>query len=148
MNQDINNNGDNEIDVGEIFLTLWAYKFIIILTTTLSLAFGLQYFLNTEKKFTSSAVFRLSGSSPDNSMSSNGLASLVGISVLGSQAKILNKEEITGRIFIEELNIKLNLIDDEYFNSYNINSTEPAWKKNIKSVIGWSDTKYDPNEVI
>ena len=110
MNQDINNNGDNEIDVGEIFLTLWAYKFIIILTTTLSLAFGLQYFLNTEKKFTSSAVFRLSGSSPDNSMSSNGLASLVGISVLGSQAKILNKEEITGRIFIEELNIKLNLI--------------------------------------
>ena len=46
-------------------------------------------------------------------------------------------ERIKSREFILQANQKLALSDDQFFNSYNPDAKDPAWKALIKTLIGW-----------
>ena len=58
MQDSLNSNSDDEIDLRELFTTLWAYKLFIAGTCALGIVFGGYYALNSDKKFTSTAIFK------------------------------------------------------------------------------------------
>ena len=150
MENSLNSNSDDEIDLRELFLTLWAHKLLITSTCALGIVLGGYYVLNTDKEFTSSAIFKLdqrksSGISLSEKFSA--LANLTGLGV-GINSTTLPTDRVTGRTFIQSLDAKLNFQADPYFNSYNPNSVDPIWKFLIKSVIGWQKSSSDPQEII
>ncbi|MDC3394311.1 Wzz/FepE/Etk N-terminal domain-containing protein, partial [Planktomarina temperata] len=59
MQDTLNSNSDDEIDLRELFVTLWAYKFLITCACALGIVFGGYYALNAEKEFTSAAIFKI-----------------------------------------------------------------------------------------
>jgi uncharacterized protein involved in exopolysaccharide biosynthesis len=147
MQNSPNSHPNDEIDLRELFITLWAYKLLIAGTCALGIMFGVYYTLNADKKFTSAAIFKL-----DQEKSSNisligemsALASLAGLS--GGLKTSTLTDQVTGRIFIEKLDDKLNFQADPYFNTYNPNSIDPIWKSLIKSAIGWQKSSVDAQE--
>jgi uncharacterized protein involved in exopolysaccharide biosynthesis len=60
----------------------------------------------------------------------------------------LPTDQVTGRIFIEKIDAKLNFQADPYFNTYNPSSVDPVWKSFIKSAIGWQKSSVDTQEAI
>ena len=127
----------DEIDLGELVITLWAYKFFIAGTCALGIVFGGYYALTADKEFTSAAIFKLD-------QANSSLAGFDG----GLGAKILPIDQVTGRIFIENLDAKLNFKADPYFNTYNPNLVDPIWKALIKRAIGWQKSTADAQEVV
>ncbi|MDB2459757.1 Wzz/FepE/Etk N-terminal domain-containing protein [Planktomarina temperata] len=150
MQDSLNSNSDDEIDLRELFVTLWAYKLFIACACSLGIVFGGYYALNAEKEYTSAAIFKVD-QSKSGGISLGGelgaLASLAGFGG-GSAASILPTDQVTGRIFIESLDAKLNFQADPYFNTYNPNSLDPLWKSLIKRAIGWQKSSTDPQEAI
>ena len=150
MQDSLNSISDDEIDLRELFITLWAYKLFIACACALGIVLGAYYALNAEKEFTSSAIFKID-QAKSGGISLGGelgaLASLAGYGG-GLAASILPSDQVTGRIFIEKLDAKLNFQVDPYFNTYNSNSVDPLWKSLIKSAIGWQKSSTDPQEVI
>ena len=149
--QDVSNSDtDDEIDLRELFITLWAYKLFIAGACALGIFLGGYYALNADKEFTSTAIFKID-QSKSGGISLGGelgaLASLAGFGG-GSAASILPTDQVTGRIFIESLDAKLNFQADPYFNTYNPNSLDPLWKSLIKRAIGWQKSSTDPQEAI
>ncbi|MDC0505054.1 Wzz/FepE/Etk N-terminal domain-containing protein [Amylibacter sp.] len=146
----LNSESKDEIDLRELFITLWAYKLFIAGTCALGIVFGGYYALNVEKEFTSTAIFKID-QSKSGGISFGGefgaLASLAGFGG-GIAASILPTDQITGRIFIEKLDANLNFQADPYFNAYNPNSLDPLWKSLIKRAIGWQKSSTDPQEAI
>jgi uncharacterized protein involved in exopolysaccharide biosynthesis len=146
----ISSESNDEIDLREIFITLWAYKLFIASTCALGFVFGGYYALNANKEFTSAAIFKLNQAKQDGiSLGSeiNALAGLAGFGT-GSSASILPTDQVTGRIFIEKIDSKLNFQADPYFNTYNPNSVDPIWKSLIKNAIGWQKSSADVHEAI
>jgi uncharacterized protein involved in exopolysaccharide biosynthesis len=141
---------NDEIDLRELFITLWAYKLFIACACALGIVLGGYYALNAEKEFTSTAIFKID-QSKSSSISLGGelgaLASLTGLGG-GIAASILPTDQVTGRIFIEKLDAKLNFQADPYFNTYNPNSLDPLWKSLIKRAIGWQKSAINPQEAI
>jgi len=138
----INPEFNDEINLRELFITLWAYKLIIAGTCALSIALGGYYTLNADKEFTSAAIFRLDKGKSDSipiSSQLGSLASLAGIGV-GLSGPTLPKDQATGRIFIEKLDAKLNFQADSFFNTYDPNLVDPIWKSYIKRAIGWQSS--------
>ena len=150
MQDSLNSISDDEIDLRELFVTLWAYKLFIACACSLGIVFGGYYALNADKEYTSSAIFKID-QSKSGGISLGGelgaLASLAGFGG-GSAASILPTDQVTGRIFIENLDAKLNFQADPYFNTYNPNSLDPLWKSLIKRAIGWQKSSTDPQEAI
>jgi uncharacterized protein involved in exopolysaccharide biosynthesis len=142
---------DNEINLGDLFITLWAYKLLIISTCVLGILYSIYYIQNTDKKFTSTAIFKLDKpnsiafSLPGNN--SGLIPSLAGIGGLG-KSSTLPMDEVAGRIFIQTLDAKLNFQSDPYFNTYNPKSVDPIWKSSIKRAIGWKKSSIDVQEAI
>jgi uncharacterized protein involved in exopolysaccharide biosynthesis len=133
------NDSINEINLYDLFITFWAYKLFIVCTCVLGIILGGYIALNKNKLFTSSAIFKLDVSSSQSiSLGDeiNALASLAGIGS-GSATLTMPIDQITGRVFIEKLDKKLNFRADKYFNTYNPNSAETNWKSAIKRAIGW-----------
>jgi len=149
--QDLPNSHPNdEIDLGELFLIIWAYKLFIIGTCALGILLGGYHALNSKKVFSSTAIFKLDtgGSSGITAYGEfNALARLAGIGS-GVRASVLPVDEINGRIFIQNLDAKLNFQMDPQFNTYNPNSVDPVWKSLIKRVIGIQKSTIDTNEAI
>jgi uncharacterized protein involved in exopolysaccharide biosynthesis len=149
--QDLPNSKSNdEIDLRELFITLWVYKLFIASTCILGIVMGGYYALNTEKKYTSTAIFRLDDQTPKGlSLNSDigALASLVGVGT-GSPSSELTLDKIKGRIFIEQLDEKLNFHEDTYFNTYNPNSVDPNWKSIIKRAINWQKLPTSDDEAM
>ena len=146
----LNSKSKDEIDLRELFLTLWAYKIFISGTCALGVVFGGYYALNADKKFTSAAIFKLDqevsgGISLGEEFDS--LSKIVGFGTELSTA-ILPTDQVTGRIFIEKLDAKLNFQADSYFNTYNPNSVDLIWKSLIKNAIGWQKSTTDAQEAI
>ncbi|MDB4046218.1 Wzz/FepE/Etk N-terminal domain-containing protein [Amylibacter sp.] len=141
---------NDEIDLRELFITLWAYKLFIACACALGIVIGGYYALNTEKKFTSTAIFKID-QSKSVGVSLGGeigaLANLVGFGG-GIAISILPTDQVTGRIFIEKLDAKLNFQADPYFNTYNPNPLDPLWKSLIKRAIDWQKSAIDPQEAI
>ena len=144
----LNSESNDEIDLRELFITLWAYKLFIAFTCALGVVYGGYNALNAEKEFTSAAIFKLYKNS-SNSTSMGGdlgiLANLAGFGT-GVAASALPTDLVTGRIFIEKLDAKLNFQADPYFNTYNPNSVDPYWKSIIKSTIGWQKSSTNAQE--
>ena len=150
MYNSVNPNAHDEIDLQELFITLWAYKLFICAACALGIVFGGYYTLNADREFTSAATFRLDqatsgGISIDAELGV--LASIAGFGG-GTAATVLPTDRVTGRIFIEKLDAKLNFQADPYFNTYNPNSVDPIWKSFIKSAIGWQKSSTDAQEAI
>ena len=148
MQELLNSKSNDEIDMRELFIALWAYKLFIASTCALGIMFGGYYALNADKEFTSTAIFKLY-STGSNGMPLNGdlgiLASLAGY-MGGGSITTLPTDRVNGRIFIEKLDTKLNFQADPYFNVYNPNSDGPNWKSVIKSAIGWRKSYSNTQE--
>jgi uncharacterized protein involved in exopolysaccharide biosynthesis len=146
----LNSESKDEIDLRELFIILWAYKLFIAVTCALGVVFGGYYALNTDKEFTSTAIFTLDDHT-SGGLSLNGeLGALANIAGFGSgnATSILPIDQVAGRIFIERLDAKLNFQADSYFNTYNPNSVDPIWKSLIKNAIGWQKSSTDAQEAI
>jgi uncharacterized protein involved in exopolysaccharide biosynthesis len=146
----INSELNDEINLRELFITLWAYKLFIASSCALGFMFGGYYAINAEKEFTSTAIFKLN--QKNQSIISLGqemskLSSLAGFGI-GSSATALPTDQITGRIFIEKIDKKLNFQADSYFNTYNPNPVDPLWKSLMKNAIGWQKSSTDAHEAI
>ena len=151
MNNDANaQSADDEIDLRELFMVLWAFKTFIACVCAVSIVIAGYYALNANKEFTSTAVFNL-----DNNQSSGlslggdlgALANLAGLSS-GASTSTLPEEQINGRIFIKKIDKKLDFQADPYFNNYNPKSIDPIWKSTIKRAIGWQTSTIDVQEAI
>ena len=144
----LNSESNDEIDLRELIITLWAYKLFIALTCALGVVYGGYFALNAEKEFTSAAIFKLHNNSSSSVPMSGDLGALVSLAGFGrgTATSILPTDQVTGRIFIEKLDAKLNFQADPYFNTYNPNSVDPIWKSLIKSAIGWQKSSTDAQE--
>jgi uncharacterized protein involved in exopolysaccharide biosynthesis len=146
----LNSESNDEIDLRELFITLWAYKLFIAGTCALGIIFCGYYTLIADKGFTSAAIFRLDQAKPGGFSAGGELAQMA--SLIGYSSKldttVLPTDLVNGRIFIEKLDSKLNLQADPYFNTYNPNSVDPVWKSLIKGAIGWQKSTTDPKEAI
>ena len=138
----------DEIDLRELFITLWAYKLFIAVTCALGFVLGGYYALNADKVFTSAATFKLNQSKGGDISRISDLGALVSIAGIGGGlgAPVLPIDQVTGRIFIEKLDAKLDFQADPYFNTYNPISVDPIWKSLIKSAIGWQKSSTDAKE--
>lgn len=147
---DIQEIRDDEIDLGELFASLWAYKSVIAIITAGAIFAGGFYALNAEKIYTGSAVFQLEDSNNSGlSLPSevSGLAALAGLGGVVSEGNVLF-DRITGRAFIRDLDATVDLKGDEYFNTYDPNAKDPLWKAVIKTAIGYTTDDLDPEQVI
>ena len=151
MQDSLTSNAGDEIDLGELFITLWAFKLLIACTCALGIVLGGYYALHLPKKFTSAAIFKLDQQQSGNISLGGQLGALASIAGLGDKrliAGILSTDRVAGRIFIENLDAKLNLQGDPYFNNYNPNSIDPIWKSLIKRIIGWQKSPTDVQEAV
>lgn len=150
MQNYLNSDSDNETNIQELFLLLWANKLLITFTCAVGILLGGYYAINTDKKYTSSATFKL------NSATSAGipitgemglLANIAGFN--GGTESIISASQINGRIFIKKIDAKLDLQTDPYFNSYNsTKKVDPIWKSFIKRTIGWQQPTTNFEETI
>jgi uncharacterized protein involved in exopolysaccharide biosynthesis len=144
----LNSKPGDQIDLRELLSTLWAYKLLIAITCALSI-FTAGYFIrHMDKKFTSTAIFKLSKKNSVGAFSEQ-LGTLAGFAGFGGRNDdSLSADYVNGRIFIEKLDAKLNFQADPYFNSYKPNSVDPIWKSIIKRATGWKKSSADIQENI
>jgi uncharacterized protein involved in exopolysaccharide biosynthesis len=151
--QNINNSiPADEIDLLEILITLWAFKFYIIFSFVVGISFGAYKAMNTEKTYTANANYQIFSKSSGGLSLGNNTSSLTLAAVTGS---IKNEnsapiDQVMGRQFIESLNKIINLRDDKFFNPDNI--IDVSWKsqikKLIKKLIGWKNNTINSEEAI
>jgi uncharacterized protein involved in exopolysaccharide biosynthesis len=149
MQDSLNSNSDDEIDLREFFITLWAYKLLIVCICATGVILAGYYALNMDKEYSSTAIFKLdkTGSSAALGSQDNFLSSLAGLNPSLSNS-FSPKDQIYGRIFIESINDKLNFKTDPYFNTYNPNYVDPLWKSIIKRAIKWQESSRNIQEII
>lgn len=142
---------EDEINLNDLFITLWAHKLLIICTCVLGIMFSIYYIQNTDKKFTSTAIFKLDKTNSIGlSLAGNNSKLMTGLPGFGglNKVSVLPVDQVSGRIFIQSLDAKLNFQSDPYFNTYNHKSVDPIWKSFIKRVIGWKKSSTDSQETI
>lgn len=142
---------NDEIDLGELFRTLWAYKFLIAVVTSLGV-FGAGYYaLNADKEYTASAVFSIqSEGSKGFSLGGElgGLAALAGINAGGSSDVAATLERVKRREFILEASQALGFEGDPDFNTYDADAIDPLWKSLIKRAIGWQKSQQAKEAIV
>ena len=149
MQNSLNLKPDDEIGLRELFTFLWAYKLLILSSCILGILIGFYHIQNTNKKFTSSATFKLDTDSMNVALDSDRLGSLAGLTGFGGQLGTdLPIDQVAGRIFIQKIDSELNFREDPYFNTYNPNSVDPVWKSYIKRAIGLKKPSIDTEEAI
>ena len=122
------------------FLLLSGHKIFIALVTGISIFLSGFYALTTEKTFTAKAVFEIEQSSSKGLSLGGDLGAIAAIAGFGSSivsSSDLLIERIRSREFILAASQDFSLSKDKYFNSYNPNAKDPAWKALIKKLIGW-----------
>ena len=131
---------EDEIDLAELFTTLWYHKIWIASITGLFVFFSAYYVLITDKQYTASAIFEIEQSKSDGINIPNGfgaLASFAGLANASSSNIEILMERITQREFILKASQTLSLKDDPFFLTYNQKVVDPIWKTTIKKLIGW-----------
>ena len=108
---------NDEIDMRELFLTLWRGKYIVFLVAIVAIAFASFHLRNSEEKYSVQIVLKpvIAGASGRNVPGFSGLASLTGISLPSSSSsdfmtyqKLIFSEEVAEKIFSnKELVVKL-----------------------------------------
>ena len=151
MMSEQNLKNDNEIDLSELFSSLWSHKILIVLITSISIFFSGFYVLTIQKQYTANAVFDIEQSNTrDLSLGAElgALASIAGFGSPISSGTDLLLERIKSREFILEADKKLSLSEDRFFNSYNPDAKDPAWKAFIKTLIGWQTPDQEKDLLI
>lgn len=139
---------NDEIDIKEVLLSIWAYKYFLIIISVISMVIAGFYAANVEKVYRATTTFKLASLETNKSMRLNeGLSSLIGLGDDDNDLLDL-QERISGRAFIELLDEKLELRSDPYFNYFNANAVVPVWKSVIKQFLGISNDTQDINEII
>ena len=142
---------DDEVDLSELFVTLWSHKIWIGVITCLSIFMSGYYALTTKKQYTATAIFEIE---PGNSNNFNipgdigALASVAGFGGIGNSSSEILMERISGREFILNVSQILSLQDDPFFQSYNPNASDPFWKATIKSLVGWEKSRLSKELII
>ena len=108
---------EDEIDLRELFASLWAGKFVIGVVTALALAGAVVYALGADEEYQSAAVFELKSqqSGPRLPSQYSDLAALAGFGGLGAQSQGVF-DRLAGRDFAGRLAADLDLASDPYFN--------------------------------
>jgi uncharacterized protein involved in exopolysaccharide biosynthesis len=145
----MNSKSNNEVDLRDIFITLWAYKLFIASTCALGIILSGYYTQNAKKEFTSEASFRITkegGQGLNIGADLGALASLAGYNI--PETNVLHVDQVMGRVFVEKLDESLNFRSDPYFNTYRPNSVDPIWKSLLKRILGWQKFTVNAQEAI
>ena len=140
---------NDEVDIRELFIKLWAHKLFIMIACLVGIFCGGLYALNADKRYTSTAIFKLDlGKQRGIQLGAqlNGIADLIGVN--NAVQPNSPTDEINGRIFIKKINDIVDLKSDTYFNKYNPNYVDPYWKAIIKQLIGWEKEDLNTDEII
>lgn len=141
---------ESEINLSELFMTFWKYKFIIIIITLLSFFASVDFVLKTKKIYTAHSAFILESNTTPQGVLSGALEkklfnfSLPGMSTSPDELLV---ERLSSREFIIEVAQDLSLHEDKFFNPYDPNQKEPAWKSAINSLIGYKSSPRDPGKI-
>ena len=143
---------DEQIDLRELFASLWSNKLLITLLQVFQYFLAGYHAITTEKRFKATAVFQIKQSTGSSGLDLSGelgaLATLVGFSgAQGASNTDSLLERAKGREFIIKMKTKFSIDQDPYFNSYDPNYKEPSWKATIKRIIGWQKTKLEKNAI-
>ena len=129
---------DDEIDLAEVFASLWAHKLAISFFTAVAIVIGGAYALTAPRVYvaTTSFVFAENGGSSSLDQLSS-LAALAGISAGAGQSQGLSLEEVlSSRLFIKKVSDATNLIGDVTFNETQGPPTLTPWKETLKTLLG------------
>jgi len=125
---------NDEIDLRELFLTLWRGKYVIFLISVLAIAFSSIYLRTSERKYSVQAVFKpvVEVSSGPNLSGLSGLASFAGISMPTSNSsdfttyqKLIFSEEVAEKVFTNR-ELVLKVFQGEW-NSDTGSFVAPEW---------------------
>ena len=145
---------NDEIDLRELFLTLWRGKYIIFSISVLAIVFSSIHLRNSERKYAVTAVFKSvveSGGGP-NLSGLSGLASFAGISLPTSNGsdfttyqKLIFSEEVAEKVFTNQ-GLMLKIFQGEW-NSNSGSFVAPVGgrvadlKELVKSVLTGSEKR-------
>lgn len=137
----------DEIDVTELILNLWSYKYLIILVTVFSIFISGIYAIKSEKIYTANSKFILKETSDDNLGSKvSEVIQLASLADKNSPVALLI-ERLNSREFILEVSDTLNLRADRFFNDYDPLEKDPVWKKVIKYLVGWQKREIELEQI-
>ena len=144
---------DDEIDLKELFLTLWSHKILIAFITG-AFVFGAGFYaLTADKLYSTRSTFILGDGGNSGGLLGNlggemgGLAALAGISADGDSSAEALIERVTSREFILEVAGELDLQGDAFFNNYDPKAQDPAWKARLKQLLGMNNATPDPSKI-
>jgi uncharacterized protein involved in exopolysaccharide biosynthesis len=142
---------DDEIDIAELFASLWSHKILIGLITGISIFLSGYHALTENKEYTASAKFKIKENDAG-ALNFTGelgtLASLAGLGGAISSGSDSLLERLMEREFILIASEKLSLEDDLFFQTYDPTATDPLWKSIIKRLIGWKQPAQNDQAII
>lgn len=141
---------NTDINLGELLGALWAHKVFIIIFAVVCIYCSVYYINTAEKKYTARAIFELQESDNQISFPSDlgSLAALSGLTTSSASDTQKLLERIRSHEFILLVSKKLSLQNDLFFNTYNPNAKDPAWKAIIKKLIGWDSPRAEEEKII
>lgn len=144
---------DDEIDLKELFLSLWSHKILIAFISG-AFVFGAAFYaLTADKIYSARSTFTLASNGNSGGLLGSlggdlgSLAALAGISGGGVSSSEALIERVTSREFILDVARELDLQGDAFFNGYDPEAQDPAWKAMLKKLLGMQNAKPDPVEI-
>ena len=136
---------DDEIDLGQLFATLWAHKFFIAFVSVITLSLAniyVSYIAKPMYEATSSFALYEKSNIP-NLGELGALASLAGFSTGGESSKVATlRDRVMSRRFILELSDRLDLMRDPFFNA-TLREPRAIGRTRLKMLLGIT-TKNEP----
>lgn len=117
------NADENEVDLGEIFASVWAYWWLVFIFATVTTSASIYYVVNrVSPEYTASVRFEINENSSSRGIQLEGLgavAALAGVNVGSSQTHIGSmRERVLSRDFIEAIYAEANFGNDRVFNKF------------------------------
>ena len=142
---------DDQINLAELFASLWSHKMLIGLITVFTIFLSGFYAVTADKEYTSTAVFEIN-KNENNGLNIPGdlgvLASFAGFGRSESFGSASLLERLMEREFILTAIQELALTQDPFFQTYDPKSTDPVWKSIIKTLIGLQKSSQDEQAII
>jgi uncharacterized protein involved in exopolysaccharide biosynthesis len=136
----VQENSDDEIDLGEVFSALVSGWKALLFFTSFFFIGSAYYAINVPiEKFESVATIQLSNANGSKLSKIGGIASLAGISIpTGSSEQITLETRLNSRALILGLDEKVRIFSDEYLNPYlnqNAEADDNPSFGNLKSIV-------------
>jgi len=136
----------DENNLREFLMCLWFHKVFIFVVSIIALFICVMYGLGQTKLYSAKAIFSVNGE--DRSNNNTKITAALGINTVRPEPLKVIGEQISSRIFIDQVGLLLDFKSDPFFNSYNPNYKDPEWKRLIKEVINFPKNKVNHNENI